>query len=127
MFEDLMALKERFGATAAELGIDEEFWFSYKTNGKFFDYDCDCYLYFDENKIFTDYDLFVYGDENGRLSSLMDNKYSKPVSSHATPYVASNGGAVYTDIYEDEDAIIAVTKAQNNNYHHISIKPKTNI
>lgn len=66
--------------------------YSYKTKGKFFDYDCDCYLEFDGNKVFTSFSLYVYDDN---LIERLNDVYSGLISSNMMPYVASNGGAVY--------------------------------
>ena len=124
-FDDVMVLNERFGSTAAELGINETFAICYKAKGKFFDYDCDCCLYFDNDLVFTDYELYVYGDKNGRLINKLNDMYSGPVSSDMTPYAASNGGAVYTYVYESEQAVVSVSMSQKN-YYHVNIKPNNN-
>ena len=126
MFDDVMELKKRFGSTAAELGIKEAFFLSYKAKGKFFGQNCDCCLYFDGNNLFTDYDIYVDGDKNSNPNDLINDMCSGPVSSNMTPYVESNGGAVYTCVYEDKDALIAVSKAQKQKYYRINVKPNPN-
>lgn len=121
-FEDVMELKSKFGTAAADFGIREAFLISYQAKGKFFGYDCDCYLYFDSDQKFTDYDLSVYGDKNGKLIEILNDIYSGPISSDMTPYVASNGGAVYNSTFEDPDALITVSLSQKD-YIKVKIKP----
>lgn len=126
MFDNLMEFKAKFGASAAELGINEDFMFSYETKGKFLGYDCDCYLGFDADKIFTDFSLYVYGVEGSGLADKLNDMCAGPISSNMTPYVASNGGAVYSTVYEDKDALITVSMAQNRNYYSVKFKPNPN-
>lgn len=122
MFEDVMELKKKFGTAAADFGIHESFLISYQAKGKFFGYDCDCYLYFDFDQKFTDYDLFVYGNKAGKLIDILYDTYSGPIVSDMTPYVASNGGAVYNSTFEDPDALITLSLSQKD-YIKVKIKP----
>ncbi len=121
-FTDLMELKGKFGATAAELGIQEDFMFTYTAKGNFFGQNCSCCLGFDGDKVLTDYSIYVHEDPNEMFTDL----YSGPVSANMTPYVESNGGAVYTYVYEDKDALISVSKADKRADYHVVFKPNPN-
>ena len=122
-FGDLWELRKQFGLTAKECGIFEKEPYVYKTNGSFFDHDCDCYLNFDIDDRFISYDLYIYGIKGNELDEKLCDICSGPSSSFVTPYVISNGGAVYTTVYEEHFAVISVSKASNKSYYSINIKP----
>ncbi len=123
--DDALELKHQFGLSAADLGITDDFMFSYQAKGKFFGFDCDCFLFFDFDKVFTDYSIQVYGNNNGMLIDILNDTYSGPLSSSMTPYAASNGGAVYSYVFEDPEALLTVSLSQSNSLK-ISIKPNQN-
>lgn len=126
-FDDILDVRQLFGKTAEESGIDSKYFSDgsrLEFEGKLFGKEAHGYLeYYDNDtdsltnpKTATSADIYCYGMSFDEALQKLSEIFGEPTASGEEPYAEANGGAVQWAEFVSESTEVKLSSAENYDY-----------